>query len=202
MSLFAVANGDSRATCNYLVAVGVTDSGDHGLIGDHRFDAAGATGQQGGQPFGIDPNASGPNAAMPGTMAGSSTNHTASRWVPASREIESAPSRCTRRAIGPYPASAEQVTTCRTTAANPARDRCVMRYRSPTCTPEVLPHRLASVTVRPCRALSGGSNVFNGGQRGHVDAQHLLPDRVMAQMRGEGLDLGVASGISPVCPRM
>src|ERR1700737_3666858 len=144
---------------------------------------------------GPNDSASGPSAAMPGTLAGSSTNHTANRfWVPAS--VRSKPGaggpatlspgaggpatlrpgaggpatlrpgaggpatlrpgaspgllgsfKCTRNAIGPLPGFSGAAASLSDQRSQPARDRCVMRCSSPTCTPRYLPHRLAAATV-------------------------------------------------------
>ena len=106
---------------------------------------------------------------MPGTLAGSSTSHTASRfWVPAS--VRSKPRlwsgllgffRCTRSAIGPLPGFSGAAASLSDQRSQPARDKWVIRCSSPACSPRYLPQRLVPVTAWPCNTEIAGSNVLS-----------------------------------------
>ena len=73
--------------------------------------------------------ASGPSPATPPALAGSSTNHTASRfWVPASvRSNPPPPPKCTRSAIGPLPGFSGAGLSLSDQRNQPARDRWAIR---------------------------------------------------------------------------
>src|SRR5271163_1027827 len=148
-------------------------------------------------------SASGPSAAMPGTLCGSSTSHTASRfWVPASVRSKPGPSpglpRWTRNAIGPLPGFSGAAASLSDQRSQPARDRWVIRISSPARMPRYLPQRSAPVTVTPCRALIGGSKVLSTDSAATSIRPMVLPTAWRRRWSASASTSG-SSGMCPVC---
>ena len=140
---------------------------------------------------------------MPGTFAGSSTSHTASRFcVPASVRSKPGASpgvpRWTRSAIGPLPGFSGAAASLSDHRSQPARDRCVIRCRSPACRPRYLPHRLAPVTVWPCSALIGGSKVLSTDSADTSTRPTVSPTAWRRRWSASASTSG-SSGMCPVC---
>src|SRR6185312_5415324 len=155
---------------------------------------------------GLSDSASGPSAAMPGTLVGSSTSHTANRFcVPASVRSKPGASpgvpRWTRNAIGPLPGLSGAAASLSDQRSQPARDRWVMRCSSPACRPRYLPHRLAPVTSRPYSAVVGGSKVLSTER---ADTSTRLTGRPTACRRrwSASASTSGSSGMNPVCPNL
>ena len=144
---------------------------------------------------------------MPGTLAGSSTSQTASRfWVPAS--VRSNPEagsglapgvpRCTRSAIGPLPGFSGAAASLSDQRSQPALDRWVIRCSSPACIPGTCPTGWRPVTVWPCSTEIAGSNVLSTENADTSMRPMVQPDGVATQVVGERFDLRQFGHVSSV----
>src|SRR5277367_1155527 len=148
-------------------------------------------------------SASGPSAAMPGTLCGSSTSHTASRfWVPASVRSKPDPSpglpRWTRNAIGPLPGFSGAAASLSDQRSQPARDRWVIKISSPARKPRYLPQRSAPVTVRPCSVLIGGSKVLSTDNAA-TSTRPIVRPTAWRRRWSASVSTAGSSGMYPVC---
>ena len=132
---------------------------------------------------------------MPGTCAGSSTSHTASRfWVPAS--VRSKPGalpgvpRCTRSAIGPLPGRSGAAASLSDHRSQPARDRWAIRISLPASQPEVLAPPIGPDNGLAVQGVDRRVEGFQHRQRGDIDATDRQTDGVATQVVDQRFDLG------------